>query len=66
MDYLEAMERRIMRSRTRKHERITKNTIIRAAIELIRALPWDYTDIADEQELVQRLLYAAGATLPAE
>ena len=60
VDYLETMERRIMRSRQRRHERITKNTIIRAAIELVRALPWDYNDIADESELIQRLLTAAG------
>ncbi len=62
LDYLETMERRIMRSRRRKHERITKNTLIRAAIELLRALPWDYTDIADENELVMRLLQAAGVS----
>lgn len=64
IDYLETMERRIMRSRRRRRERITKNTIIRAAIELIRALPWDYEDIADEAELVQRLLDAAGVSPP--
>lgn len=61
VEFLETMERRIMRSRRRKRERITKNTIIRAAIELLMALEWDWTDIADEEELIARVKAAARA-----
>ncbi|MCD6351269.1 MAG: hypothetical protein J7M26_04020 [Armatimonadetes bacterium] len=60
VEFLETMERRIMRNRRRRRERITKNTIIRAALELLMALDWDHTDIADEEELVQRIKAAAG------
>ncbi|MBC7286935.1 MAG: hypothetical protein H5T86_02610 [Armatimonadetes bacterium] len=64
LEYLDAAERRIMRSRRRRRERITKNSIIRAAIELVRRLPWDHRDIADEEELLQRLIEAAQASRP--
>lgn len=60
VDWLDAAERRIMRSRSRRRERITKNTLLRAAISLLMALPWDHRDIADEDELVERLKQAAG------
>jgi hypothetical protein len=60
VEWLDAAERRIMRSRTRRRERITKNTLLRAAVSLLMALPWDYRDIADEDELVERLKQAAG------
>ncbi len=64
LDFLESMERRIMRSRVRKHERITKNSLIRAAIEALRRVQFDTVDIADEEELTQRICAALG--LPAE
>ncbi len=60
VEFLEAMERRIMRGRNRRHERITKNTLIRAALELLMALEWDWTDIPDEDELTRRIKQAAG------
>lgn len=60
IDWLDATERRIMRSRSRRRERITKNTLLRAAISLLMALPWDHREIADEEELVERLKQAAG------
>lgn len=60
VEWLDAAERRIMRSRTRRRERITKNTLLRAAVSLLMALPWDHRDIADEEELVERLKEAAG------
>lgn len=61
VEWLESAERHIMRSRDRKHERITKNTLLRAAVELLMALRWEQADIADEEELVARLKAAAGA-----
>jgi hypothetical protein len=64
LSFLDTLERRIMRSRRRRHERITKNSIIRAAIELLMALDLDVHDIADEEELKQRLLASAGLSLP--
>lgn len=60
VEFLEAMERRIMRGRNRRQERITKNTLIRAALELLMALEWDWTDIPDEDELTRRVKQAAG------
>lgn len=60
VEWLDAAERRIMRSRRRRRERITKNTLLRAAVSLLMALPWDHRDIADEDELVERLKQAAG------
>jgi hypothetical protein len=60
IEFLDTMERRIMRNRRRRKERITKNTLIRAAIELLMSLNWDFTDIADEEELIRRIRRAAG------
>ncbi|MGD9519173.1 MAG: hypothetical protein AB7W28_06625 [Armatimonadota bacterium] len=59
VEFLDSMERRIMRNRRRRKERITKNTLIRAALELLRTLEWDWHDIADEEELIYRLRQAA-------
>ncbi len=56
--WLDTVERRIMRNRRRKLERITKNTLLRAAVEVLMALDCDFTDIANEQELVDRLKQA--------
>jgi hypothetical protein len=59
IEWLDSVERRIMRNRHRKTERITKNTLLRAAVEILMSLECDYTDIADEEELVARLKQAA-------
>ncbi len=59
VEWLDAAERRIMRNRHRKTERITKNTLLRAAVEVLMSIDCDYTDIADEEELVARLKQAA-------
>lgn len=51
------LERRIMsqRARGQRHERITKNTIIRALIDLLPELLADTQGIADESVLSERL-----------
>jgi hypothetical protein len=59
VEWLDTVERRIMRSRRRKRERITKNTLLRAAVEVMMALKCDYSEIADEAELVARVKKAA-------
>jgi hypothetical protein len=60
VEWLDSAERQVMRGRRRRRERITKNTLIRAAVELAIALDWERADIADEDELVARLKAAAG------
>jgi hypothetical protein len=56
VDFLNALERRIMRSRGRKGERITKNSLLRAAVDVLRSLDFEVRDIESEEELVERLL----------
>jgi hypothetical protein len=57
LEFLNRLEKRIMRSRSpeNKRERITKNTIIRCAIDLISRLNIDIEEIADERELLKRM-----------
>ena len=54
VDYLTRLEFTIMKERSsqNKKERITKNTIIRAAIDTIRSLEIDISEIPDEQTLL--------------
>ena len=56
VDFLNALERRIMRSRERKGERITKNSLLRAAVDVLQSLDFEVRDIESEEELVERLL----------
>jgi hypothetical protein len=56
VDFLNALERRIMRSRQRKGERITKNSLLRAAVDVLQSLDFEVRDIESEEELVERLL----------
>ncbi|MDI6781971.1 MAG: hypothetical protein QME49_07720 [bacterium] len=60
LDWLSLMERKIMKSRSsrNKKERITKNSIIRACLDLINDLDIDVREIADETELLNRLQHA--------
>ncbi|MEM4658338.1 MAG: hypothetical protein QXX77_07965 [Candidatus Methanosuratincola sp.] len=55
--FLSALERTIMKGRGRESrgERITKNSIIRAAINALRRLELDTRDIPDEAELERRV-----------
>lgn len=56
--YLEDVVMKVMRQRTRKHERITKNSLIRCLIEFMKTLDVDLVDVADEKELLKRLFMA--------
>ncbi len=60
LDWLSLMERKIMKSRSsrNKKERITKNSLIRACLDLINDLDIDVREIADEAELLNRLQHA--------
>jgi hypothetical protein len=60
LDWLSLMERKIMKNRTSKNkkERITKNSIIRACLDLINDLDIDIREISDETELLNRLQHA--------
>jgi hypothetical protein len=57
LDWLNKFEKKIMISRSpqNKKERITKNSIIRCAIDLISKLDIDTKEIADERELSLRI-----------
>ncbi|NLF37863.1 hypothetical protein GX586_00365 [bacterium] len=58
LEYIERLVHEIMRNRSVKKERITKNTVLRCLVDLLQALPLDTKDIADEDELRRRLLAA--------
>lgn len=57
LDFLMALERGIMRSRSKrnKKERITKNSIVRALVNLARKLDIDIKEIRDEKEFEMRI-----------
>lgn len=67
VDYLSKLESAIMKGRTSKNkkERITKNTIIRAAVDAIQTLDIAAGEIPDEETLLARLKTALQATLKA-
>ena len=56
--FLADLEREIMkkRSKVNKKERITKNSIIRAAVENLKRITFDRSEIPNEEELTKRLL----------
>ncbi len=56
--YLEEMVGKMMRNRTEKRERITKNSIIRSLVEFMQTLDIDYNEIPDEKELAKRIFIA--------
>jgi len=57
LDFLTALERKIMKSRSKrnKKERITKNSIVRALVNLARELDIDINEIRDEKEFEMRV-----------
>lgn len=56
VDFLNALERRVMRSREQKGERITKNSLLRAAVDLLETMDLDLRGIGSEEELRARIL----------
>jgi hypothetical protein len=56
--YLEDVVAKIMRNRTVKRERITKNSIIRSLVEFMQTMDIDFTNIPDEKELAKRIFIA--------
>ena len=56
--FLEDMVAKVMRNRTDKKERITKNSIIRSLVEFMQTLDIDHNDIPDEKELAKRIFIA--------
>lgn len=57
LEWLSSIERKVMKNRSSKNkkERITKNTIIRACLDLIKELDFDVREIADEAEFLLHL-----------
>ena len=56
IDFLNDLERRIMRNRSQKRQRITKNSLLRAAVDMLHMLDFDAREIGDEEELRRRIL----------
>lgn len=58
LDFLTNLERNIMKNRSSKNkkERITKNSIIRSSIELLKTISFDKSEISEEKVLVERIL----------
>lgn len=61
LEYLAALERRIMKSRSpgNRAERITKNSIIRAAVNALAKLEIDASEIGSEADFESRVAAAA-------
>ncbi len=57
VEALARIERAIMKNRSRqaKKQRITKNSIIRACLEVMLGLEFDLGEISDETELTRRI-----------
>lgn len=58
VDMLSELERQIRRARRRKGERITKNSLLRAAVDVLAKLQFDVRGIGSEEELRERVLAA--------
>jgi len=58
LDYVEKFVKQVLKRRRVKNERITKNTIFRCLVDLLRTLPVELDEIPDEDELRRRLLAA--------
>jgi len=56
--FVEKFVKDIMKNRTSKKERITKNTVFRCLIDILAFLKIDLKNIQDEQELRQRIFNA--------
>ena len=64
-DQVEALDRWvriIMSSRQAKQERITKNSLLRVAVDLLLCQERDLSDIPSEEALAQRVLGDSGGT----
>lgn len=57
LDFLEKLTREVMKKRDRanRQERITKNTVVRACIDMLREVEFDTANIPDEEELRRRI-----------
>jgi len=57
LEFLEKLTREIMSKRdsNNKRERITKNTALRACVDVLRKLDIDKVNISDEKELLKRI-----------
>ena len=60
LEHVDRLVKEIMRKRTTKKERITKNSVFRCLVDLLTVLPFNPEEIPDEDELRRRLLAAAG------
>ena len=63
LQFLNKLESSIIRGRSgaNRKERITKNSIIRAAIEILKPLAIDAREIPDEETLLKRIRAAMAA-----
>lgn len=58
LNFLTNLERSIMKNRSSKNkkERITKNSLIRSSIELLKTINFDKSEISEERVLIERIL----------
>jgi hypothetical protein len=62
LEFLERMTREIMGNRDRdsRRERITKNTVVRACLDVLRGVEIDTANVPDEEELGRRIREGLG------
>lgn len=58
LKYLEDVVGRIMRNRSDKRERITKNSVLRCLVDFMQTLDVDLENVPDERELLKRIFIA--------
>lgn len=64
LDFLTSLEREIMKKRSKKNkkERITKNSIVRAAIDILSEIEFKKSEIPNEDELKRRIFNSLNIT----
>ena len=62
LEFLEKLSREVMKNRDKasRQERITKNTAVRACLDVLREIEFDKNNIPDEEELRRRIRVGAG------
>ena len=63
LEFLEKLAREIMKNRDKTHrqERITKNTLVRAGVDMLKELAFEKGNISNEEELRRRIRQKAAA-----
>ena len=57
-DFLDSLTRKIAGNRSKTRENITRNTLLRAIIDCLRYVNFDYSDCWDENQVFEKLFKA--------